>query len=104
MTTKGPGHRVTIGTPFAVGVYEVTFEEWDACVRAGGCGGYRPDDRNWPGRGRRPVRNVSWEDAQGYVQWLSRVTGRGYRMLTEAEWGVRRACRDADGVVLGGGA
>ena len=82
---EGPQHRVRIGQPFAVGVYEVTFAEWDACVRAGGCGGYRPGDRGW-GRGIRPVINVSWEDAQGYVRWLSRRTGNDYRLLSEAEW------------------
>ena len=82
---EGPRHRVTIGTPFAVGVYEVTFAEWDACVAAGGCGGHRPGDEGW-GRGSRPVINVSWEDAQAYVRWLSRETGEEYRLLTEAEW------------------
>ncbi|MCY4572526.1 MAG: formylglycine-generating enzyme family protein [Gemmatimonadetes bacterium] len=82
---EGPRHRVTIGSPFAVGVYEVTFEEWDACVRAGGCGGYRPEDAGW-GRGSRPVIDVSWEDAREYVRWLSRETGEEYRLLTEAEW------------------
>ena len=76
---------VTIANPFAVGAYEVTFAEWDACVAGGGCGGQRPDDGGW-GRGRRPVVNVSWEDAQAYVAWLSAETGAGYRLLTEAEW------------------
>ena len=80
-----PQHRVTIESPFAVGVYEVTFAEWDGCVRAGGCGGYRPEDVGW-GRGSRPVMNVSWEDAQEYVRWLSRETGQRYRLLSEAEW------------------
>ena len=74
---ESPVHRVTIGAPFAMGVYAVTFAEWEACVRAGGCEGYRPDDRGW-GRGRRPVINVSWEDAQAYVGWLSRESGVGY--------------------------
>ena len=81
-----PQHAVRIGVPFAVGVYEVTFAEWDACVRAGGCGGwYSPDDEGW-GRGSRPVMNLSWEEARAYVQWLSRETGEDYRLLTEAEW------------------
>ena len=82
---EGPRHRVTIASPFAVGLYEVTFAEWEACVRAGGCRGYRPEDEAW-GRDRRPVSNVSWEDAQGYVRWLSRETREGYRLLSEAEW------------------
>ena len=80
-----PVHRVTIERPFAVGVYEVTFAEWDACESDGGCGGYRPSDRGW-GRGKRPVINVSWEDAQRYVRWLSRKTGEEYRLLSESEW------------------
>ncbi|WP_419939535.1 SUMF1/EgtB/PvdO family nonheme iron enzyme [Candidatus Palauibacter sp.] len=81
----GPQRSVTIPAPFAVGVHEVTFAEWDACVRAGGCGGYVPDDRGW-GRGSRPVINVSWDDAQAYVSWLSQQTGARYRLLSEPEW------------------
>ena len=71
-------------SPLAVGKYEVTFEEWDACVAANGCA-QRPSDDGW-GRGRQPVINVSWQDAQQYVAWLSRRTGQRYRLLTEAEW------------------
>ena len=82
---EGPQHRVTIAAPFAVGKYEVTFAEWDTCVAAGGCNGYRPNDRGW-GRGRQPVINVSWVDAKAYVRWLSRKTGAHYRLLSEAEW------------------
>jgi formylglycine-generating enzyme required for sulfatase activity len=63
----------------------VTFAEWDACVAAGGCK-YRPEDQGW-GRGKRPVINVSWDDITGeYLPWLSRKTGKTYRLLTEAEW------------------
>ena len=80
-----PVHRVTIERPFAVGVYEVTFAEWDACVSAGGCGGSRPSGRGW-GRGKRPVLNVSWNDAKAYVRWLSGETGEAYRLLSESEW------------------
>ncbi len=77
--------RVTIAKPFAVGAYEVTFDEWDACVAAGGCDGYKPPDLGW-GRGRRPVINVSWHDARVYANWLSAKTGQTYRLLSEAEW------------------
>ena len=82
---EGPQRQVRIGKPFAAGKYEVTFAEWDACVAAGGCRGHRPDDMGW-GRGRRPVVNVSWDDAQAYVGWLSRRTGQEYRLLSESEW------------------
>lgn len=80
-----PVYDVTIPHIFAVSKYEVTFAQWDACVAGGGCDGYRPDDEGW-GRGRRPVINVSWEDAQEYVAWLSRQSGQSYRLLSEAEW------------------
>ena len=82
---EGPQHRVTIEKPFAVGIYPVTFEEWDACAVDGGCGGYMPGDSGW-GRGKSPVFGVSWEDAQAYVKWLSRKTRDVYRLLSEAEW------------------
>ena len=75
---------MTIARPFAVGKFEVTFAEWDACVAAGGCK-HRPGDEGW-GRGRRPVINVSWDNAKEYVAWLSRKTGKSYRLLSEAEW------------------
>ena len=81
---EGPLHRVRILEPFAVGVYEVTFREWDACRRAGGCS-HNPGDRGW-GRGERPVIDVSWEDARAYVRWLSGETGKEYRLLSESEW------------------
>jgi formylglycine-generating enzyme required for sulfatase activity len=82
---EGPQHPVTIAEPFAIGVYEVTFDEWDACVANGGCNGYRPNDRGW-GRGRRPVIYVSWDDALTYVDWLSDETDEAYRLPSEAEW------------------
>ena len=82
---EGPVHQVRIAAPFAVGVYEVTFAEWDACEDAGGCRGHLPDDADW-GRGRRPVIFVSWEDARAYVGWLSEKTGKRYRLPSESEW------------------
>jgi formylglycine-generating enzyme required for sulfatase activity len=77
-----PQHSVTISKPFAVGRFAVTFGEWDACVADGGC--YSADDHNW-GRGRRPVINVDWNGAKSYVAWLSRKTGKVYRLLSEVE-------------------
>src|SRR5262249_37660295 len=81
---EGPQHRVSFAKAFAVGRFAVTFDEWDACVADRGCSGYRPSDQNW-GRGRRPVIHVSWDDAQAYVSWVSRKTGKTYRLLSEAE-------------------
>ncbi len=80
-----PAHDVTIGAPFALSVFAVTFQEWDACVAAGGCRGHRPDDEGW-GRGTHPVINVSWDDAKEYVAWLSAETGASYRLPSESEW------------------
>ncbi len=82
---ESPRTEVTIPAPFAVGVFEVTFEDWEHCVRMGGCGGWTPDDEGY-GQGRRPTPNVNWHYAQLYVQWASGLTGKRYRLLTEAEW------------------
>lgn len=79
-----PYHKVTISRAFAVGRFPITFSEWDACVASGGCNSYRPSDEGW-GRDRRPVINVSWNDAQAYVKWLSTKTSKNYRLLTESE-------------------
>jgi formylglycine-generating enzyme required for sulfatase activity len=78
------GRDVVISAPFAVGKFAVTFAEWDACVAQGGSS-HHAKDRGW-GRGRQPVIEVSWHDAQDYVAWLSRRTGKSYRLLSEAEW------------------
>jgi len=105
---EGPQRRVTMPASFAVGKFEVTFGEWDACVADGGCS-YLPQDeirftwirvsgvtdwfqgaevdiRRTVGRGRIPVMGVSWDDAREYVTWLAGKTGKSYRLLTEAEW------------------
>jgi len=81
---EGPSRKVTIARPFAVGRFAVTFNEWDSCVRDGGCNAYRPSDEGW-GRDRRPVINVNWNDTQNYLIWLRRKTGKAYRLLSEAE-------------------
>jgi len=95
---EGPQRTVTIARPFAVGRFAVTFDEWDACADDGGCNQfvvlsglgkvlrpYKPSDEGW-GRARRPVINVSWDDAKAYAAWLSKKTGKTYRLLTGAEY------------------
>ena len=81
---EGPQHEVTFKAPLAVAMHDVTFDQYDACVAAGGCK-VAAADAGW-GRGRRPVINVNWSDAQEYVKWLSAMMGHTYRLLTEAEW------------------
>ena len=100
---EGPRHRVTIARPFAVGVTEVTRGEFGRFVRETGhstgnaCWTYEGGE--WNGRSGRGWRNpgfsqtdahpvvcVSWEDAQAYLRWLSRETGKRYRLLSESEW------------------
>ncbi|MEN8213464.1 MAG: formylglycine-generating enzyme family protein [Pseudomonadota bacterium] len=68
---------------FAIGVFEVTFDEYDRFCAA--TGREMPDDQGW-GRGDSPVVNVSWQDATAYTEWLSRKTRKRYRLPTDAEW------------------
>lgn len=81
-----PVHEVRIPEPFAIGRYEVTVHEWQACVAAGQC---LPKALTVTTRGdeaRRPIGNISFDDAQTFVDWLSRETKRRYRLPSEAEW------------------
>jgi formylglycine-generating enzyme required for sulfatase activity len=85
---EGPQRKVTIAKAFAVGKFEVTFAEWEACVAANACtkAEGKAKDEGW-GRGKRPVINVSWDDiTKEYLPWLSKKSGQTYRLLTEAEW------------------
>lgn len=82
---EGPQRSVRVQS-FAIGVQEVTFDQWRACVVGGGCRENPDPDNNGWGRGAQPVINVSWLDAQAYVGWLGRRTGLNYRLPTEAEW------------------
>jgi formylglycine-generating enzyme required for sulfatase activity len=80
--SEGPQHRVTIARPFAVAKFAVTSAEWQACVRERGC---RDDaDDGWGARAA--VTGPSWNDAQSYATWLSKRTGKTYRLLSEAEY------------------
>lgn len=78
-----PLHPVSIEQPFAMGVYPVTFGEFDLFARE--TRREAPADEGW-GRLNRPVINVSFNDAEQYCAWLSRKTGRKYRLPSEAEW------------------
>ncbi|OFX11172.1 MAG: hypothetical protein A2516_09520 [Alphaproteobacteria bacterium RIFOXYD12_FULL_60_8] len=81
---ESPPHPVTIPKPFAMARTEVTFDQWMACHTAGGCA-KNPDDHAW-GRGNRPVFNITWDEAAQYAAWLSKTTGKSYRLPSEAEW------------------
>ena len=82
MDNAQPVQKVRVKS-FELGKYEVTFEEYDRFTSE--TGRERAADKGW-GRGRRPVINVSWEDAVAYTRWLSQQTGARYRLPTEAEW------------------
>ena len=98
-----PRHTVTIDRPFALGTFKVTRGNYAAFVRETGYGDieacYRWTSRrlalaigtDWRDPGfaqtdRDPVVCVSWHDARAYAYWLSRKTGKRYRLLSEAEW------------------
>ena len=83
-TDEVPVHAVVIAAPFAIGRHPVTFAEWDACVADKGCT-YKPDDAG-QGRGQQPVVNVSWNDIQQYMAWLSKKTGHVYRLPPESKF------------------
>jgi len=84
--SETPQTPVSIPEPFALGKFEVTFEEWGACVADGGCANKSPSDHGW-GKGKRPVIYVTWEHAGNYIVWLnSKVKGSPYRLPSEAEW------------------
>ncbi len=101
--SERPRHTVTINRPFALGTFTVTRGDYATFVRETGYGDieacYRWNGRrlalalgtDWRDPGfaqtdRDPVVCVSWHDARAYAYWLSRKTGKRYRLLSEAEW------------------
>jgi len=94
-----PQRSVTFNNLFAIGVNEVTFAQWEACVAGGGCDG-RPSDNGWGG-GNRPVINVTWSDAQAYASWLSQKTGFNYSLPSETQW--EYAARGGETTIWQGG-
>ena len=83
-----PNHKVHIKRAFAIGKYELSFKEYDQFVEATNYN--KPSDLGWGtvfwGRNKTPVFNVSWNDVQNYLNWLSEQTDKHYRLPTEAEW------------------
>ena len=79
---EGPQHRVTIAKQFAVSKFALTSKEWQVCVTQRGC--HEDADDGWGER--YPVTGPSWNDAQSYLTWLSKLTGKSYRLLSEAEY------------------
>jgi formylglycine-generating enzyme required for sulfatase activity len=81
--SERPAHAVSVSAPFAIGKYEVTVAQWNACADANACPRLSAASNPSPAA---PVRDVSWDDAQVYVKWLATTSGKPYRLPTEAEW------------------
>ncbi|MEQ8322775.1 MAG: formylglycine-generating enzyme family protein [Rhodospirillales bacterium] len=79
-----PTRVVRFRKPFAIGRFETLHANWQACLDAGGCT-HKPDDHKW-GTERKPVINISHDMVHGYADWLTKTTGKKYRLPSEAEW------------------
>ncbi len=82
--SEKPVRIVRVRKSFAIGRFETTFENWQACLDAGGCT-HDPDDHDW-GKVRKPVINVNHQNVKNYAAWLTKTTGHAYRLPSEAEW------------------
>lgn len=83
MLDEQPAHVVRIDHDLSMARYCVTFDEYDAYCRA--TGAPFPDDEG-RGRGNIPVVNVTWQNAMNFSRWLAKITGKPYRLPSEAEW------------------
>jgi Sulfatase-modifying factor enzyme 1/Caspase domain len=94
-----PGSTEPLIRSYALGMHEVTFEDWQACIDDRACAGLMPSDSGF-GRGKHPVINVSRAEVQLYVDWLNKRSGQSYpyRLPTEPEWDY--AARDGKPVAL----
>jgi formylglycine-generating enzyme required for sulfatase activity len=81
--SEKPPHYVSIAAAFAISRYVVTVGQWNACADVNGCPKLSTENSSMK---NAPARDLSWDDAQAYVNWLSKVTGKTYRLPTEAEW------------------
>ncbi len=81
--SERPAHSVTIAQPFAISKYEITTGQWKECVAASHCS-FKAETSGTDAD--TPARDISWNDAQQYVRWLSQTTKQTYRLPTEAEW------------------
>jgi len=81
---EGPQYIVEVET-IAIGVFEISHDDWETCLEDGGCNNYAPPDHSW-GKGTRPVTDISFHQIQSYLSYLSEKTGKIYRLPTEAEW------------------
>lgn len=97
-----PAVPVTIPRPFALSATEITFDEWRKCVAAKACRGGQ-DDHAW-GRGKRPVINITWDDARAYAAWVGRESRLTCRLPSEAEWEYAARAGTAAGYWWGEGA
>ncbi|PRC90840.1 formylglycine-generating enzyme family protein [Solimicrobium silvestre] len=84
LRNEGPVHRVIIGAAFAIGKTTITQGQWKALMGSNPSGFINCGDTC-------PVENVSWYDAQDYINKLNQKTGKQYRLPSEAEW--EYACR-----------
>lgn len=93
ISNEQPIHTVKVAKSFSIAQYPVTFNEFDLFVNA--MNQKIPSDEGW-GRGNRPAINVSWMNASAYATWLSEVSGKAYRLPSEAEWeyAARAGCKE----------